>query len=389
MIRSEVPRRLRVLHLVTDLAIGGTPGVLANLVTRLDRRKYDLAVGCLKRRTIPSAADELEPAGVPLRFLDGRGGYDVRVLWRLRSLLRDEPPHLIHSWLFHANLAARLLGRRVPVRIASIRGLDRGKGRLQVLLDRWLQDRDHRMVVNAESARHVLGRRERYPAERIVLIRNGVDAKHFQEDVPPAPLPHPGPVIVSVGRLHPDKGHRTLLQALPAIRARHPEAWVLLVGDEGTRSDRPTLERLARALGVGGAVMFAGIREDVRPYLRAAAVVSLPSEEEAMANAALEALAAGRPVVATDVGDMRSAVLDGVTGLLCPPRDPRQLAEAIGRLLDDPERARQMGRAGRRHVEEHFPVAAMVEEMERLYDELIRERLSLTPAAEGGWRRIS
>jgi glycosyltransferase involved in cell wall biosynthesis len=146
---------------------------------------------------------------------------------------------------------------------------------------------------------------------------------------------------------------------------------VVIVG-EGP--ERARLEAQAAHLGLAEQVHFVGHQQDVRPWLAAFDVCVLSSDWEGMSNAILEAMAAGLPVVATAVGGTPEVVVDGVTGFLVPPRDPQALADAILRLLRDPDLRRRMGEAGRAHVTEHFSVEQMVHKRERLYEELLKEK---------------
>jgi glycosyltransferase involved in cell wall biosynthesis len=167
-----------------------------------------------------------------------------------------------------------------------------------------------------------------------------------------------------VANLRAEKGHDTLLAAVPRILARHPGASVTLVGD-GPR--REALETLARALGVSAAVHFLGECRDVAPVLAGHDLFVLPSRSEAFPNALIEAMATALPVVATSVGGIPEVVRSGENGLLVPPDDPPALADAIVALMDDPARAAALGRAARADVERHYTIDRMVEQFEQLY----------------------
>jgi glycosyltransferase involved in cell wall biosynthesis len=150
--------------------------------------------------------------------------------------------------------------------------------------------------------------------------------------------------------------------------ARHPDAVALLVGDG---SGRRELEARAGAMGLQGSLRFLGSRLDVPEILRVVDILVHPSLEEGFCNAILEAMAAGKPVVATAVGGNPEAVMEGETGLLVPPGDGPALAEAIGWLLDRPEQAAAFGHAGRRRVVERFELSRMVKQYEAVYDRLL------------------
>jgi len=212
-------------------------------------------------------------------------------------------------------------------------------------------------------------------AEKITVIPNGLDLAEFDEDASrepaaPAPRPHRGPLIGSIGRLEPQKGTAHLLAAMPRILSVLSDADLWIIGD-GPQG--PTLREQARDQGVSEHVHFLGYRSDVPALLKRLDLFVLPSLWEGLPNAALEAMAAGRAVVATRVDGTPEAVADNTTGLLVPPRDPRALADAITHLLTHPDLRSRMGAAGRERVAELFSMDAMVQRTEAVYRQLIRE----------------
>jgi len=171
-------------------------------------------------------------------------------------------------------------------------------------------------------------------------------------------------VIAAVAVQRPGKGLDRLIAALPAIRQRHPDAILLLVGDG---PERPALETMAANLGLSRYVRFAGVRHDVPRLLTAAAVFVLPSLTEALPTALAEAMAAGVPVIGSAVGGIPEMIQDGVTGILVPPGDVDALAAAVADVLDQPARVGELVRAARRLVETRFDAAANVARLHREY----------------------
>lgn len=210
------------------------------------------------------------------------------------------------------------------------------------------------------------------PSSRLTTVRNGIRARG------PGPgralarrllgLSPETPVVLAVGRLLEQKGHRYLVQAVPDLLARAPDLAVVVVG-HGPLSDR--LRRQARELAVDRSVHLTGHRTDARMLLDAADVFVLPSRQEAMPLAALEAMDAGLPVVATDVLGSAEVVVDGETGLLVRPDDAAALARAVGGLLDDPARAARYGCAGRARFLEHFTSRRMAEQTLDVYADVL------------------
>jgi glycosyltransferase involved in cell wall biosynthesis len=207
--------------------------------------------------------------------------------------------------------------------------------------------------------------------EKLVLISNGLDTGRFSESECTRDIVHKNlglnsgnQGIVTVGNLIPYKGHADLIKALPAILKKRSNVRLFLVGED--RGIQAELEHLASSLGVWDRVHFLGRRDDVPSLLMAMDLYVMASHEEGSSNALLEAMAAGLPIVATDVGGNREALDDGNAGLLVPPRDPQALASAIERLLDDAVLRAQVATRAKSHAQT-YSVSAMVEAHIRLY----------------------
>jgi len=371
-------RQVKILYLITELNVGGAEKALARIVAHLNRDRYDALVACLHEPGL--VADEIRAAGSRVVNLDMRSRTDLRVIYRLFKLLRQERVQIIHSYLFHANLLARLVGKlaRVPIIISSERTMEM-EGRIRLLLNRLTSPLADRVIAVARRVRDFAVKSIGVPSEKLVVIYNSVEISEYQGGVDVARIREeleidPAHTVVgTVSRLDEAKGIRYFLQAVPEVLIRNSEVSFLIVGDG---SQRRELERLARDLGIESRVIFAGYRPDVVKMLAIMDVFVLPSLYERFPNAVLEAMAIAKPVVATRVGGTPEAVEDGVTGLLVPPRDPKALAEAIIALLQDRERAEAMGRAGRERVERYFSAERMVQETEALYEELIGEKMA-------------
>jgi glycosyltransferase involved in cell wall biosynthesis len=175
-------------------------------------------------------------------------------------------------------------------------------------------------------------------------------------------------VAVCVSNFFEYKGHQDLLKALDRLSGKLPELTCVMIGRDAGSLD--ATRALAGDLGILPRIRFAGLRTDVPDFLRAADLFVHPSHQEGFSNAILEAMAAGLPVVACDVGGNPEAVVDGETGRLVPPRNPERLAAAMAELLGDEGKRRTMGEAGKRRAEERFSLGRMVAEVEAMYESL-------------------
>jgi L-malate glycosyltransferase len=276
---------------------------------------------------------------------------------------------------FYATLvavpAARLAGCKVLVGRLD---MAHWHSPLQAHALRFLTARAHHVVANAQAIRTQLLAQEGLAPDKVSVIHNGLDLAAFDAQLrrgPTAPLPDAGegPLVVHVANMgHPVKRQEDLLQALALARRQMPGLRAYLVGD-GRR--RPELEGLCTRLGLRGAVHFLSWRSDVAALYARASVGVNCSLAEGLSNAVIEGMAAGLPMVVTDVGGNPELVQDGVRGRVVPPADPEALAAALVQVLRSPGVARAMGRAARVHVEAHLTLERMVEAHAALYRRLV------------------
>jgi glycosyltransferase involved in cell wall biosynthesis len=361
---------ITVLHFITELNVGGAERALARLLARLDKDRYALTVACLYGGDGP-IADEIRALGIPVVDLGMTSKWRWDALWRLYRLLRRERPTILHTWMFHANLPGRVLGRLagVPIVISGERtmGMER---RWRYWLNRLTVPGADRVTCVSQQVADFAVNHIGISKEKVVIIPNGLQVPDAERLLGSRAartelgLPVDQAVVGTVARLDPVKRLDVLLQALGSL----PDVYAVIIG-EGP--ERARLMALCQGLGLTGRVRFPGQQGDVWPWLAAMDVFALSSDWEGMSNALLEAMAAGLPIIATEVGGTPDVVVDGVTGLLVPPGDPTALADALARLVRDPGLRRQMGQAGRERALRHFSLGRTVERTQNLYEQLL------------------
>jgi glycosyltransferase involved in cell wall biosynthesis len=366
---------MKVVHLVIGGDLRGGEMVALRLA-RAARARGDEAAF-----VSPTPGPFLEQAaaeGFGVHLVDVARAYRLRGALGLVRLLRRERADLLHT---HGQIGANTLGRVAarlagvpvishlhienylppnPARRLLVRTLDNATARLCA-----------RIVAVSEDTRRALVR-QGYPDDRLEVVYNGIEldgagGASLRRELGVGPEV---PVIGELARLAAVKGQRELLEATARLDG---DVRLVLIGDdlEGAGAFRRGLERDAERLGIGGRVLFAGYRPGAAALLDDLDVVVLPSWTEGLPIVLLEAMARGKPVVATPVGGTAELVADGETGLLVPPRDPEALAAAIGALLADPERRRRLGEAGYRRVAEKFTLERMTGRVLELYDEVL------------------
>jgi len=376
--------RIRLLTFTTLFAIGGTERHLVNLTDGLDHSRFDLEFACLKRQG--EFLPHIEARGLPINEYPVRHLYGPQAFaqeLRFARSLRRRRVQIVHTYNFYPNVfaipAARLAG--TPVVIASIRDTGPYLTPLQRHAQRIVCRLAHHVLVNADAVKRWLVE-DGYRADRVTVIRNGLDLRRF---LPPGAdgslhqeigLPARAPLVAMLSRLEHKKGVEDFLDAAARIASTRDDAYFLIIGDNGfehRREYRRQLETRAERLGLARRVVFLGFRLDVPRLLSQVAVSVLPSLSEGLSNTLLESMAAGVPVVATRVGGNPEIVEDGRTGWLVPPGDPDAIARAITSLLDDRERAEAFSRRARERVAEQFSLERMVRETEGFYEHMLDE----------------
>jgi glycosyltransferase involved in cell wall biosynthesis len=366
-----MPRPSRVAYVIGELGKGGAEYQLYELVRGLDRARVDPAVVVLAAGGY--WAGPIRELGVVVEEIAGRGSADVGRLRQLRTALRRLAPDVLHTVLWSGNCYGRMaaLGLGIPVVVAAERNVI-ARPAWQVAVERVLDRSTDAYLVNSSAVADGLVTRERLPAAKIQVVRNGIDLARL----PPFSLDRVAArraagfdpqrrLVAQVGRLTAQKDHPTFLAAAARVAAQVADVDFLVVGEGELRS---ALEAEVERLNLGSRVRFLGLRHDVPALLGAVDVLALTSRYEGLPNAVIEAMATGAIAVATDVGGARDLLVPGESGFIVPPGDAEAVAHAILAVLGGPEAAHRIAAAARRRIETDFTVEAMVQRTMELYE---------------------
>lgn len=367
-------------ELAGSAGYGGGERYLELLCDRLDRARYRALLIC------PEAGPfvgRMKERGVETHLVHLAPLFNPVALWRLTRLLVRERVTILQTHGARANFYGRIAGRLagVPVIISTVHNSLKDyevrpfKRWLYMYLLRLTLPLVHRIICVSDANRRDLIEECPAVAAKTQTVYNGVDPSAFpsqpdRQTVRQELGTTQGPVLVTIGRLTDQKGHRYLLQALPRLLETWPQLCCVFVG-EGELRD--ALYDMAIDLGVEQACRFVGVREDIADILAAADLFVLPSLSEGFPFVLLEALAMGRPVVASRVNGVPELIEDHKTGLLVPARDPQALAAAIREVLRDPTAASKMGADGRAVVRERFTVDRMVANTTAIFDAAMQD----------------
>jgi glycosyltransferase involved in cell wall biosynthesis len=364
--------RLRLLLIVSQLGLGGLELQVLELIRSLDKSRFEIHICPL--RAIYDLESEFRAAGANIVHIHKKHAFDLSVLPRLAGFIRKNQIDVVHTWIFTANtwgrLAAWLAGARVI--LASERNVDIWKDWKYRCIDFALARVTHLILVNSEAVRNFLVEQEHIPAEKIMVIYNGIDVSRFlgagagpkSQMRAALGIPADCPVIGTVANFRPQKDYKNFITAMRLVKDRHPDAMFLICGGG---AEETVVVRQVEQAGLAGAALFLGVRRDIPQVLQAMDVFVLASRYEGFSNAILEAMLAGLPVVATDVGGNREVIVDGQSGFLVPAGAPVLLAEGVNHLLANPDLRLELGKAARRQVAANFSTEKMHREYQALY----------------------
>lgn len=370
---------ISILHLRDTYEIGGPGKTILETYRAIDRNRFQLHLGIFLRRgetrDSPFIA-EARRLGMLVHFITGFHQYDPRMIFQVNELVKAQRIDIVHAHEVKSDVIAYLASRLQPVPIVTtLHGWigNSLKGRMLIALDkRVVRGFDRVIAVSRQIERELL--EAGVPETQIRLLHNAIVVENYQrkgirgilQEVVGRPVE--SPVIASVGRLSPEKGHADLVDAIALVKKSGHKVSLVLIGDG---PERPTLVKQIEKHGLQDVVHLPGYVQVPQRLLEEVDLMVLPSHTEGLPNAALEALLMEVPVLATKVGGTPEVITDGETGRLVSPRSPRELADGILEFLASPERWKQMARQGKTKVETHFDFQTRTRKLETIYEEVV------------------
>lgn len=372
----------RVVHLIATNFYGGPEKQIVEHLKRLNSARYQGILASFLEGSDPNETlKQAEIAGLKSFGIPISGRFDFRPLPKIIRLLRRERVDLLCTHGYRLTVMGWWAGRRVGIPVVAFsRGYttENAKVAFYEWLDRRFLKRVNGIIFVSEGQRKRL---ESYgiSGRRSWVIRNAVAVNSStnslsgdlrKEVLGRLGIPNAVEIVVSAGRLSPEKGHRYLVEAIGRLQGSLNHTHFVFCGDGPCQKE---LEKRAKELGISQFCHFVGFRKDIKDIFQAMDFMVLPSLTEGLPNVVLEAFACAKPVVAADVGGVPEIVEDGVNGILVPPGRSDLLAEAIKNCLIAPEKRRAMGEAGYQKVKSEFTFESQTQKLEAIYTEVLKE----------------
>ena len=367
----------RILHLISSSGLLGAERVLLELAEHSRREGLKVTIGVFENKQNPNLdlAKYARAMDFDVRIFPCNGRWDNHTAQTIKDYMKNNGIQILHSHNYKSNFYAwRSLSNNNVKWVVTNHGRRSGpKLMVYDFLDGFVvRHADRVIAVSKEIARKM--RLAGIAQGKILLIENGIDLERFTNNAPPEAIKESlgikkeALVVGTIGALTKEKGHQYLLRAALKVIRIYPEAIFLLIGDG---IERPSLEKTVSSLGIKDSVIFAGMRKDVPKILSILDVFVLPSLNEGLPVALLEAQGAQIPVIASYVGAIPDVLQDGVTGVLIPPKDPQAIAEAIIMILSNKKFASGIAQKGFERVRDNFSSQKMGEKYLSIYKELI------------------
>lgn len=363
--------KVKILSIITGLNTGGAEMMLYKTIKNIDRSKFEPVVVSL----LPGGAvsEYIKKENIPVYSLDLNGAKSlIKSSMRLKKIIKKHKPMIIHSYMFHADMLARVIGKisKVPIIISSVRNENIGgknRERIMKLTDK-LTDC---VTVVCQAAAIKLIDSKVIKKEKTQVIYNGIELEWFNENEAKENSDDiAGFNILSIGRLHKQKNFPLLIESIADLVTSYPSIKVFIAG-EGEDSEK--IEKVVKENDLDNHISLLGRRSDINELLNKSDLFVLPSFWEGMPNVVLEAMAASKPVVCTDVGGASEIIENGKTGYLIPSNDKNSMKKTIIKIIKMKKGDRViMGNLGRKRVEESFSIEETVKQTESLYEMLLK-----------------
>lgn len=353
---------IKVAFVIDALRVGGAERLLLELFSHLPKTDFECRVYTIVEQG--ELVSQVQSLGVTVTLIGKRGKVSWGTVSRLRAAWRDWKPDVVHTHLFAGDTYGRLAAWRsgIPV-VTTEHNMNLDEAGFKAWVRMVLSHLNFQIIAVSRAVKDYSVNQEHLSTNKIIVVHNGVDGKKF---IPGPTTKNKIPVVGMTSRLHANKGHQYLFQALGLIKDIPFK--VVILGDG---PERPQLEKQAETLGIADRIQFTGLVHEVVPLLAGIDVLVLPTMQEGFGLSVVEAMLMEKSVLAFDTGPMNEVIDQGVTGVLVPPGDIPELSEALRRLLQDAQLRERLGKAGRQVALSKFSLDYMVQAYIKIYRQAV------------------
>jgi len=371
--------KINILLMCGNLSYAGSQRQLVTLAKHLNKDKFNVFV-CSLTNDI-QLKPELDEYNIILKVITRRFKYDFSIIFRIARLLKAYDIHVVYSFLFMANIIARIAGRlvRTPVIISSERSSNYERKGREIFFERFTQRFSDLIIANSQAGKDLLIREKKIPETKIRVVYNGIDFKRFAAQInsnkirTEFDIPQDALVIGMIARYKPAKNHKMFFMVAKEIISKYLNVYFLCIGDVHPKWNNyyKELTECLGKLGIKERIILAGKRFDIPDILNLMDISVLTSLWEGLPNTLIESMAAGIPVVVTDVSDNSLIVENGVNGFVVPINDVDMMVQKIRILLENEKLRKEIGNRNRKKAVSLFSVDKMVKNTEDIFLELL------------------
>lgn len=370
---KDYNKKIKVLHVIDSLVAEGAEQLLLDILCANDSKNLEYVVCCLASGG--PLVEEIQDIGIPVCIIGRRHKADLRALWKLRGLIREFKPDIVHTHLFTSSFWGRIaafLSRRKLV--MTEHNTSDWKRWYHRLANKLLSLVTERFIAVSQTVKDSLVKSDRIAPEKVSVIRNGVSISRLvpheerREARQKLNCEDDDILAVTIAALNEQKGHKYLIESAKEFVRKKPNVKIACVGDGPLRRE---LENHVSSESLSKNIIFTGSRRDIGDILNAADIFVMPSLYEGLSISLLEAAAMGKPIITTAVGASTEVFENRKTGLLVKTRDPHGIADAIGYCIDHKEEASEMGKRASKHVKSKFAISKTAKEYETVYREIV------------------
>lgn len=358
--------RKKILHLITGLEIGGAEMMILKTLPKM-QAAFDNRVYCIMGHG--PMGERLEKAGIHVYYLNLKNIFDLSIIIRFKKIAKEFQPDILVTYLIHADIFGRILGRIFGIKkiICSVRAkLIQPKYLPLLFLDAITSPLVTHYHFNSQAVADMYHKFFFLPKRKITVIPNGLELEKYniqidiQKKKQELGLPLDKKIIGCVAKLRKQKGHQYLISAFAEVLKNNKNVFLLLVGDG---DERKSIEKQTHDLGITEDVLLIGNRDDIPELLQIIDIFVLPTLFEGMSNALMEAMAAGKPIIATDIPENKELINDNVSGILVPTKNPAAIAKNIQELITDKLQAQNIVTNAKREALERFSLKKITQKM--------------------------